>query len=163
MKALRISFVDNFYRWAAAKTRGQDWPVPPGASDANITSSGPLMTAMLSMFGERSLFARANASLNDTASASKVLASICQEGHMPFSAYNDHARYKTACAGSDENPEKALLAVMSQFMFDFTTVTEDILNPIPAIRYISAAVYVYILSLQSTVFLIFSQTANYLY
>jgi hypothetical protein len=91
------------------------WPQIPGSQDPNRTMSGPLMTAFISMFGERSLLAFANSSTNDTDAAKQ----ICTTGRMPFFTFQGFSIYENNCGsltGSNDHDEDVLAAIMLRFM-----------------------------------------------
>lgn len=90
-----------------------EWPMVPGSNNSNITMSGPLMTSIITMFGERSLFALANSTTND--SASLAMPQICQSGRMPFSMFSGNEQYADACADADGGRDQAL-TIMSRFV-----------------------------------------------
>lgn len=95
--------------------------------------SGPLMTSAVTLFGENSLFAAANASTNSTAPL--VLEQICRLDRLPFSAFRNYRDYAATCEAQVSDDEK-LLQIMEKFtdvLFSDWVYTE---------RYLSASVYV---------------------
>lgn len=108
------------------------WPATPGSNGENLTMSGPLMTSIITMFGERSLFALANSTPDDTAAV--ALAQICQSGRMPFSAFNGHDQYVSQCAESGGNSIDRLTSIINTFVASTFNRTDN------GDRYLSASV-----------------------
>lgn len=112
-----------------------DWPISPAFRTMNLTMAGPLMTSAVTLFGNRSLFAAANASTNATAPL--VLHQICQENRLPFSAFRSYRDYAVACEAPVDDSER-VLRIMRNFtdaLFSDVEYTE---------RYLSASMYVYL-------------------
>jgi hypothetical protein len=75
--------------WPLPDFMQRSWPFIPGADNENRTVSGPLMSSMLALFGERSLVASTQASNDSTLTASQ----ICQSGRLPFATFTGYDRY----------------------------------------------------------------------
>ncbi|KAL6157523.1 hypothetical protein ACJQWK_06561 [Exserohilum turcicum] len=109
-----------------------DWPISPAFRTMNLTMAGPLMTSAVTLFGNRSLFAAANASTNATAPL--VLHQICQENRLPFSAFRSYRDYAVACEAPVDDSER-VLRIMRNFtdaLFSDVEYTE---------RYLSASIF----------------------
>lgn len=99
--------------------------------------SGPLMTSVIALFGENSLFAVANTSTNATTPL--LLDQICRLNRLPFSTFRSYRDYTAACSSQADDTQR-LLQIMQNFttvLFSDTTATE---------RYLSASMYVFSLS-----------------
>lgn len=111
----------------------RDWSVSPGFNSTNMTMSEPLMTSTVAIFGDNSLFAAANSSTG-TATPS-VLAQICQDGRLPFTAFNNYRDYTAICESQDSDDEK-VLGIMNTFVDLLFSGRADV------VRYLSASVCV---------------------
>lgn len=98
-----------------------------------MTMAGPLMTSAVALFGDNSLFAAANSSTDTTTPS--VLAQICQDGRLPFTAFNKYRDYTAICESQESDDEK-LLGIMKTFVDLLFSERAD------AVRYLSASVYV---------------------
>lgn len=94
----------------------QSWPQIPESLDPNRTMSGPLMTAMIVMFSEHSLLAKANSTANVTNTAKQM----CTSARLPFSRIHGFERYEKPCSqltrNSEEDENEALASIMLTFL-----------------------------------------------
>src|SRR4051812_17893033 len=98
--------------WPAPEFLKNPWPTVPSSNSENRTMSGPLMTTVLAMFGERSFLA----SVNDSRLA---VSQICQSGRMPFITFSGYERYANECSITDgddiDQASRALSSIMAKF------------------------------------------------
>ncbi|KAF2819734.1 hypothetical protein CC86DRAFT_361976, partial [Ophiobolus disseminans] len=111
--------------WPKSLAYQTPWSPVPASNNPNRTMSGPLMTSMIAMFGERSLLATANSSTNATDAASQ----ICTSGRMPFSIFDGYDKYEKQCAnltGSNDQDDEVLASILSKFMVTTFNNTQHI-------------------------------------
>ncbi|KAH7091064.1 hypothetical protein FB567DRAFT_263880 [Paraphoma chrysanthemicola] len=100
-------------KWPEPQFLQEAWPTIPGSSNPNRTMSGPLMTAIVAMFGERSLLAAVNSSSNATSAFSQ----LCQSGRLPFATFDNYRSHGRACANTtDAAADDAITSIMTNFM-----------------------------------------------
>jgi hypothetical protein len=115
----------------------QSWPQIPESLDPHRTMSGPLVTAMIGMFSEHSLLAKANSTANVTDTAKPM----CTSARLPFFRLHGFERYEKPCSqltGNNEEDDEALASIMLTFLN--ATFNSRYLSEVE--RHVSTAVYV---------------------
>jgi hypothetical protein len=117
--------------WKELQSNQTPWPQVPVSQNPNRTMSGPLMTSMIGLFGERSLLALANSSTN----ATDALSQICTSGQMPFSTFEGYEKYADHCSnltGNDSQDDEMLASIMLKFVNETFYNISEVRNRIAA-------------------------------